>query len=179
MSEAEGPEAAIDYQVELPEFEGPLDLLLHLVKKHELDILDIPIAFITDRYLQMLDVMRSLNLDVAGEYLLMAATLAHLKSRELVPPDPAEDAALAAEGDEEETRSAAGADPPPARVPEVQGGGGQARRSTGDRAQRLAARRHGRGRGRACTRCRAARRWPRCRSSADRVARARACRAPR
>jgi len=95
------PEAQLDYKVELPEFEGPLDLLLHLVKKHELDILDIPIAFITDRYLQMLDVMRSLNLDVAGEYLLMAATLAHLKSRELVPPDPAEDAALAAEEDED------------------------------------------------------------------------------
>jgi segregation and condensation protein A len=95
-------EAQIDYKVELPEFEGPLDLLLHLVKKHELDILDIPIAFITDRYLSMIDVMRSLNLDVAGEYLLMAATLAHLKSRELVPPDPAEDAALAAEDDAEE-----------------------------------------------------------------------------
>ena len=95
-------EASIDYKVELPEFEGPLDLLLHLVKKHELDILDIPIAFITDRYLQMLDVMRSLNLDVAGEYLLMAATLAHLKSRELVPPDPVEDALLAAEEDAEE-----------------------------------------------------------------------------
>jgi segregation and condensation protein A len=95
------PEGNIDYKVELPEFEGPLDLLLHLVRKHELDILDIPIAFITDRYLQMLDVMRSLNLDVAGEYLLMAATLAHLKSRELVPPDPAEDAALAAEDDDE------------------------------------------------------------------------------
>lgn len=96
------PEAQIDYKVELPDFEGPLDLLLHLVKKHELDILNIPIAFITDRYLSMLDVMRSLNLDVAGEYLLMAATLAHLKSRELVPPDPAEEAALAAEGDDEE-----------------------------------------------------------------------------
>jgi len=96
------PEAQLDYKVELPEFEGPLDLLLHLVKKHELDILDIPIAFITDRYLQMLDVMRSLNLDVAGEYLLMAATLAHLKSRELVPPDPAEDALLAAEEEGEE-----------------------------------------------------------------------------
>jgi segregation and condensation protein A len=95
------PEAQLDYKVELPEFEGPLDLLLHLVKKHELDILDIPIAFITDRYLQMLEVMRSLDLDVAGEYLLMAATLAHLKSRELVPPDPAEEAALAAEEDED------------------------------------------------------------------------------
>lgn len=94
-------EAPLDYKVELPEFEGPLDLLLHLVKKHELDILDIPIAFITDRYLAMLDVMRSLDLDVAGEYLLMAATLAHLKSRELVPPDPAAEAALADEDDEE------------------------------------------------------------------------------
>ncbi len=100
--DAPPPEAMLDYKVELPEFEGPLDLLLHLVKKHELDILDIPIAFITDQYLTMLDLMRSLNLDVAGEYLLMAATLAHLKSRELVPPDPAEEAALADEGDEED-----------------------------------------------------------------------------
>jgi segregation and condensation protein A len=95
-------EATIDYKVELPDFEGPLDLLLHLVRKHELDILNIPIAFITDRYLSMLDVMRSLDLDVAGEYLLMAATLAHLKSRELVPPDPAEEAALLAEDPEDD-----------------------------------------------------------------------------
>ncbi|HEY1585292.1 MAG TPA: segregation/condensation protein A, partial [Polyangia bacterium] len=100
-SMSDEPEAQLDYRVELPEFEGPLDLLLHLVKKHELDIPDIPIAFITDRYLQMLEVMRSLDLDVAGEYLLMAATLAHLKSRELVPPDPAEEAALAAEEDDD------------------------------------------------------------------------------
>jgi segregation and condensation protein A len=84
------------YQIELPEFEGPLDLLLHLVKKHELSIVEIPIAFITDQYLKMLGLMEQLHLDVAGEYLLMAATLAHLKSRELVPPDPAE---LAAELD--------------------------------------------------------------------------------
>lgn len=73
------------YQVQLPEFEGPLDLLLHLVKRHELSILEIPIAFITEKYLEYLDVMRALNLDIAGEYLLMAATLAHLKSRELLP----------------------------------------------------------------------------------------------
>src|SRR5215468_8413423 len=78
------------YQVALDVFEGPLDLLLHLVKKHELSILEIPIAFITEQYLKMLDLMRQLNLDVAGEYLLMAATLTHLKSRELVPPDPTE-----------------------------------------------------------------------------------------
>lgn len=80
---------ARDYRVELPSFEGPLDLLLHLVKKHELDILSIPVSFITERYLAYLELMRQLNLEVAGEYLLMAATLAHMKSRELIPtPDP-------------------------------------------------------------------------------------------
>jgi segregation and condensation protein A len=71
----------------LPEFEGPLDLLLHLVRKHELDIFNIPISFITARYLETIEQMRSLNVDIAGEYLLMAATLAYLKSRELLPPD--------------------------------------------------------------------------------------------
>jgi segregation and condensation protein A len=90
-----------DYQISLPEFEGPLDLLLHLVKKHELSILDIPIAFITEQYLKMLDLMRALNLEVAGDYLVMAATLAHLKSRELVPPDPADEAALDESGGDE------------------------------------------------------------------------------
>jgi segregation and condensation protein A len=89
-------------RVELSDFEGPLDLLLHLVKKHELDILNIPIAFITDRYLAYLASMRALNLDVAGEYLLMAATLAHLKSRELLPPSPEEEQALAEGEDGEE-----------------------------------------------------------------------------
>jgi segregation and condensation protein A len=74
-----------DYKVELDVFEGPLDLLLHLVKKHELNILDIPIGFVTDRYLEYLDAMQGLDLDVAGEYLVMAATLCHLKSRELLP----------------------------------------------------------------------------------------------
>jgi segregation and condensation protein A len=73
------------YSVELDVFEGPLDLLLHLVKKHELSILDIPISFVTEKYLQYLDMMKSMNLDVAGEYLLMAATLAYIKSRELLP----------------------------------------------------------------------------------------------
>jgi segregation and condensation protein A len=73
------------YNVELEVFEGPLDLLLHLVRKHELDIMDIPIAFVTDKYLDYLDMMERLNLDIAGEYLLMAATLAHIKSRELLP----------------------------------------------------------------------------------------------
>ena len=84
------------YRIELPDFEGPLDLLLHLVKKHELSIVEIPISFITSEYLKMLDLMESLQLDTAGEYLLMAATLCHLKSRELLPPDPSE---LAADAD--------------------------------------------------------------------------------
>jgi segregation and condensation protein A len=73
------------YQVALDVFEGPLDLLLHLVKKHELSILDIPISFVTERYLEYLDAMVALDIDVAGEYLLMAATLCHIKSRELLP----------------------------------------------------------------------------------------------
>lgn len=73
------------YQVALDVFEGPLDLLLHLVKKHELSILDIPIAFVTEKYLDYLDQMAALDIDVAGEYLLMAATLCHIKSRELLP----------------------------------------------------------------------------------------------
>jgi segregation and condensation protein A len=78
-----------DYTVKIPVFEGPLDLLLHLVKKHELDVLDIPVSFITEKYLEYLDLMRQTNLDIAGEYLLMAATLVHLKSRELLPtPEP-------------------------------------------------------------------------------------------
>lgn len=76
---------AAGYQVELDVFEGPLDLLLHLVKKHELSILDIPISFVTEKYLEYLDAMQALDIDVAGEYLLMAATLCHIKSRELLP----------------------------------------------------------------------------------------------
>ena len=80
------------YQVRLDVFEGPLDLLLHLVRKHELDVFDIPISFITQKYLEYLDLLSSLNLDVAGEYLLMAATLAHIKSRQLLPSTPSGEA---------------------------------------------------------------------------------------
>ena len=83
---AEGGSA---YRVALPEFEGPLDLLLHLCKTHEIDIVNIPIAFVTEKYLEYLDVMQSMPFDVAADYLVMAATLAYLKSRELVPaPEP-------------------------------------------------------------------------------------------
>src|SRR5436309_14811460 len=93
---------ASGHSVALDVFEGPLDLLLHLVKKHELAILDIPIAFVTEKYLEYLDAMAGLDIDVAGEYLLMAATLCHIKSRELLPtPDALEDdEAEAGEGDE-------------------------------------------------------------------------------
>lgn len=99
---------APSYQVALDVFEGPLDLLLHLVKKHELSILDIPISFVTEKYLEYLDAMAGLDIDVAGEYLLMAATLCHIKSRELLPnAEPLDDedqAVLAgnADGDEAE-----------------------------------------------------------------------------
>ncbi len=90
------------YSVALDVFEGPLDLLLHLVKKHELSILDIPIAFVTEKYLEYLDAMTGLDIDVAGEYLVMAATLCHIKSRELLPsPEPLEEETEAGEGGEE------------------------------------------------------------------------------
>ena len=71
--------------VRLPIFEGPLDLLLHLIKKNEVQITDIPIATITDQYLAMLEELPELNLDGAGEYLVMAATLMYIKSRMLLP----------------------------------------------------------------------------------------------
>jgi len=77
-----------DFVIDLPAFQGPLDLLLHLIQKHELEILDLPIAFVTDKYLAYLGVLEHLNLDIAAEYLLMAATLAHIKSKMLLPPDP-------------------------------------------------------------------------------------------
>ncbi len=73
------------YPVRLTNFEGPLDLLIHLIRKNEVDIYDIPIALISQQYLEYLDLMREINLDVAGEFLVMAATLIHIKSRMLVP----------------------------------------------------------------------------------------------
>ncbi|MCX7982020.1 MAG: segregation/condensation protein A [Syntrophales bacterium] len=75
----------MQYEVKLPVFEGPLDLLLYLIKKNELDIYHIPIAEITDQYLRYVEFMRTLNLDLAGEYLVLAATLLHIKSRLLLP----------------------------------------------------------------------------------------------
>jgi len=75
------------YVVALPTFEGPLDLLLHLIQKHELEILDIPVSFITQKYLEYINLMQNLSIDVASEYLVMAATLAYIKSRTLLPPE--------------------------------------------------------------------------------------------
>lgn len=73
------------FTLTLPTFEGPLDLLLHLIREHKLDIFDIPIAFVTGEYLAYLGRMKELNLDIAGEFLVMAATLAQIKSRMLLP----------------------------------------------------------------------------------------------
>lgn len=78
-------EEKLSYTFRLEGFEGPLDLLLHLIQKNELDIFNIPIALITGQYLEYLQLMKVLNLDIAGEYLLMASTLLHIKSRMLLP----------------------------------------------------------------------------------------------
>lgn len=92
-----GSNVLIDCRVELPSFEGPLDLLLHLIKTHELDIRSLSISAITKQYLAYLDYMRELNLDLASDYLVMAATLTYLKSQVIVP--------------NEESKEATGADP--------------------------------------------------------------------
>ena len=81
-----------DYPIRLLNFEGPLDLLLHLIKKNEVNVYDIPISLITQQYLDYLDLMQELDLEVAGEFLVMAATLIHIKSRMLLPrPDPTQE----------------------------------------------------------------------------------------
>jgi segregation and condensation protein A len=79
------------YTIRLPAFEGPLDLLLHLIREHKIDIYDIPIAEVTDQYLKYLKLMESLDLNIAGEFFVMAATLLEIKSRLLLPVPPAED----------------------------------------------------------------------------------------
>jgi segregation and condensation protein A len=79
------------YQVKLPVFEGPLDLLLHLIRGNQIDITDIPIARITDEYFQVLTLLHELDLEVAGEFLVMAATLVYIKSRMLLPVEPSVD----------------------------------------------------------------------------------------
>lgn len=78
----------MSYKIKLEVFEGPLDLLLYLIKEEELNIYDIPITRITEQYLEYLNLMEMLDLDIAGEFLVMAATLMHIKSKLLLPPDP-------------------------------------------------------------------------------------------
>ena len=92
------------YRLEIPAagFEGPLDLLLHLIQQHELNILDIPVSFVTERFLAYIKLMVTLTIDVASEYLVMAATLAHIKSKMLLPTVPSGQDDDGLPGDEEE-----------------------------------------------------------------------------
>src|ERR1700730_10386392 len=104
MDHSQDFESAVDaYPVKLEHFEGPLDLLLHLIKKNEVNIYDIPIARITQQYLDTIEFMTELDLDVAGDYLVMAATLIHIKSKMLLPRP---ETAAGVEGEEEDPRDA-------------------------------------------------------------------------
>ena len=79
----------MSYKLKLEIFEGPLDLLLYLIKKDEINIYDIPIAQVTQQYLEYLEMLKMFDLDNVGDFLVMAATLMQIKSRMLLPPDPA------------------------------------------------------------------------------------------
>jgi segregation and condensation protein A len=104
MDQPQDFESATDaFPVRLEHFDGPLDLLLHLIKKNEVNIYDIPIALITQQYLDALHLMEELDLDVAGEFLVMAATLIHVKSKMLLPRP---ETAAGVEADEEDPRDA-------------------------------------------------------------------------
>ena len=100
MNESHDFESSVDaLPVHLDNFEGPLDLLIHLIRKNEVNIYDIPISLITRQYLDTIQLMQELNLDVAGDYLVMAATLIHIKSKMLLPRP---DTAAGAEGEDED-----------------------------------------------------------------------------
>src|SRR5207247_10629702 len=104
MNQQNDFESASDaYPVKLDRFEGPLDLLLHLIRKSEVNIYDIPIALITAQYLGTIELMQDLNLDVAGEFLVMAAALIHIKSKMLLPRP---ETAAGVDGEEEDPRDA-------------------------------------------------------------------------
>src|SRR5688572_11385913 len=104
MNEQHDFESSVDaFAVRIEQFEGPLDLLLHLIKKNEVNIHDIPIALITQQYLDAIELMQELNLDIAGDYLVMAATLIHLKSKMLLPRP---ETAAAVEGEDDDPRDA-------------------------------------------------------------------------
>jgi len=78
----------VNYKIQLEKFEGPLDLLLYLIKKNDIDICDIPITAITGQYMEYIEMMKMLDLEIIGDFLVMAATLMQIKSRMLLPPDP-------------------------------------------------------------------------------------------
>jgi segregation and condensation protein A len=84
----EGEDRRDSYRVKLEVFEGPMDLLLFLIKKDEIDIADIPIARITDQYLEYLELMKELDIAIAGDFLVTASTLIYIKSKMLLPPEP-------------------------------------------------------------------------------------------
>src|SRR5262245_15862705 len=104
MEHPPGFESSVDaFPVKLDNFDGPLDLLLYLIKKNEVEISDIPIVVITQQYLDTIQLMQELNLDVAGEFLVMAATLIHIKSKMLLPRP---ETAAGVDGEEEDPRDA-------------------------------------------------------------------------
>ncbi len=80
----------MSYKIKLEVFEGPLDLLIYLIKKNDIDVTNIPIAKVTEQYMQYIEMMKMLDLDIVGDFLVMAATLMQIKSRMLLPPDPSE-----------------------------------------------------------------------------------------
>ena len=93
-----GPAKCLDYKVKFEVFEGPLDLLLYLIKKEEVDIYEVNLTKLATQFIEYIETMRLLDLDIAGEFLVMAATLMYIKSRELLPVDQQ----VQAEGEEEE-----------------------------------------------------------------------------
>ncbi len=104
MDQHQDFESAPDsFPIKLDQFEGPLDLLLHLIRKNEVNIHDIPIAMITAQYLAAIELLQELNLDIAGEFLVMAATLIHIKSKMLLPRP---ETAAGVEGEQEDPRDA-------------------------------------------------------------------------
>ena len=104
MTDPQDFESSVDaLPIRLDNFEGPLDLLLHLIRKHEVNIYDIPIALITRQYLDAIQLLQELNLDIAGEFLVMAATLIHIKSKLLLPRP---ETAAGIDVDEEDPRDA-------------------------------------------------------------------------
>ena len=104
MDQSSDFESSVDaFPIKLDQFDGPLDLLLHLIKKNEVNIYDIPIVLITQQYLDAIHLMEELNLDVAGEFLVMAATLIHVKSKMLLPRP---ETAAGVEDEQEDPRDA-------------------------------------------------------------------------